>query len=169
MINGGMPYGNSLSCHSFQCGLFYLFFFFLVKSNCALRFLFLSLFHCFKCLLPSFKEDLQRSSQDEQWPLILLLQIRYISQTQGLPAEYLLSAGTKTTRFFNRDTDSPYPLWRLKVGRRSLVSFTLQLLVGSEETTRSPQNLGVRFLWYTTDTGVGMARGKTAITEVCSP
>uniref|UniRef100_A0A2K5S071 non-specific serine/threonine protein kinase n=1 Tax=Cebus imitator TaxID=2715852 RepID=A0A2K5S071_CEBIM len=43
-------------------------------------------------------------------------QIRYISQTQGLPAEYLLSAGTKTTRFFNRDTDSPYPLWRLKKG-----------------------------------------------------
>ncbi|KAL0968497.1 hypothetical protein UPYG_G00267630 [Umbra pygmaea] len=42
-------------------------------------------------------------------------QIRYISQTQGLPAEYLLSAGTKTTRFFNRDTDSSnYPLWRLK-------------------------------------------------------
>nr|XP_033807334.1 homeodomain-interacting protein kinase 2 isoform X2 [Geotrypetes seraphini] len=41
-------------------------------------------------------------------------QIRYISQTQGLPAEYLLSAGTKTTRFFNRETDSPYPLWRLK-------------------------------------------------------
>ncbi|XP_062402506.1 homeodomain-interacting protein kinase 2 [Sardina pilchardus] len=40
-------------------------------------------------------------------------QIRYISQTQGLPAEYLLSAGTKTTRFFNRDQDS-YPLWRLK-------------------------------------------------------
>ncbi|KAM4749668.1 homeodomain-interacting protein kinase 2 isoform 2-T2 [Rhinophrynus dorsalis] len=41
-------------------------------------------------------------------------QIRYISQTQGLPAEYLLSSGTKTTRFFNRDSDSPYPLWRLK-------------------------------------------------------
>uniref|UniRef100_A0A4W3JFV5 non-specific serine/threonine protein kinase n=1 Tax=Callorhinchus milii TaxID=7868 RepID=A0A4W3JFV5_CALMI len=41
-------------------------------------------------------------------------QIRYISQTQGLPAEYLLSAGTKTTRFFNRDPDSGYPLWRLK-------------------------------------------------------
>ncbi|KAJ8382746.1 hypothetical protein SKAU_G00035240 [Synaphobranchus kaupii] len=41
-------------------------------------------------------------------------QIRYISQTQGLPAEYLLSAGTKTTRFFNRDTESTYPLWRLK-------------------------------------------------------
>ncbi|XP_030646603.1 homeodomain-interacting protein kinase 2 isoform X2 [Chanos chanos] len=41
-------------------------------------------------------------------------QIRYISQTQGLPAEYLLSAGTKTTRFFSRDPDSTYPLWRLK-------------------------------------------------------
>uniref|UniRef100_A0A3B5MJ27 non-specific serine/threonine protein kinase n=1 Tax=Xiphophorus couchianus TaxID=32473 RepID=A0A3B5MJ27_9TELE len=41
-------------------------------------------------------------------------QIRYISQTQGLPAEYLLSAGTKTSRFFNRGPDSSYPLWRLK-------------------------------------------------------
>lgn len=44
-----------------------------------------------------------------------VFQIRYISQTQGLPAEYLLSSGTKTTRFFNRDPDSTYPLWRLKV------------------------------------------------------
>lgn len=43
-------------------------------------------------------------------------QIRYISQTQGLPAEYLLSAGTKTSRFFNRGPDSSYPLWKLKVG-----------------------------------------------------
>ncbi|XP_066526800.1 homeodomain-interacting protein kinase 1 isoform X3 [Hoplias malabaricus] len=41
-------------------------------------------------------------------------QIRYISQTQGLPAEYLLSAGTKTSRFFHRGPDSSYPLWRLK-------------------------------------------------------
>ncbi|XP_029286748.1 homeodomain-interacting protein kinase 1 isoform X4 [Cottoperca gobio] len=41
-------------------------------------------------------------------------QIRYISQTQGLPAEYLLSAGSKTSRFFNRGPDSSYPLWRLK-------------------------------------------------------
>uniref|UniRef100_A0A3P8UZB4 non-specific serine/threonine protein kinase n=1 Tax=Cynoglossus semilaevis TaxID=244447 RepID=A0A3P8UZB4_CYNSE len=41
-------------------------------------------------------------------------QIRYISQTQGLPAEYLLSAGTKTNRFFNRGPDSSYPLWKLK-------------------------------------------------------
>ncbi|XP_056279990.1 homeodomain-interacting protein kinase 1 isoform X3 [Pseudoliparis swirei] len=41
-------------------------------------------------------------------------QIRYVSQTQGLPAEYLLSAGTKTSRFFNRAPDSSYPLWRLK-------------------------------------------------------
>uniref|UniRef100_A0A1A8R4W9 Homeodomain interacting protein kinase 2 n=1 Tax=Nothobranchius rachovii TaxID=451742 RepID=A0A1A8R4W9_9TELE len=46
------------------------------------------------------------------------LPLKYIrpvlQQTQGLPAEYLLSAGTKTTRFFNRDPDSTYPLWRLK-------------------------------------------------------
>ncbi|XP_066527303.1 homeodomain-interacting protein kinase 1 isoform X3 [Hoplias malabaricus] len=41
-------------------------------------------------------------------------QIRYISQTQGLPAEYLLSAGTKTSRFFHRGPDASYPLWRLK-------------------------------------------------------
>ncbi|KAM9534308.1 homeodomain-interacting protein kinase 1-like isoform 2-T4 [Salvelinus alpinus] len=41
-------------------------------------------------------------------------QIRYISQTQGLPAEYLLSAGTKTSRFFKRGPDSSYPLWRIK-------------------------------------------------------
>ncbi|XP_014666997.1 PREDICTED: homeodomain-interacting protein kinase 2-like [Priapulus caudatus] len=41
-------------------------------------------------------------------------QIRYISQTQGLPAEHMLSAATKTARFFNRDTDSNYPFWRLK-------------------------------------------------------
>ncbi|OWK04942.1 HIPK1 [Cervus elaphus hippelaphus] len=46
--------------------------------------------------------------------MILTFQIRYISQTQGLPAEYLLSAGTKTTRFFNRDPNLGYPLWRLK-------------------------------------------------------
>ena len=46
---------------------------------------------------------------------VCISQIRYISQTQGLPAEYLLSAGTKTSRFFNRGTDSSYPLWRLKV------------------------------------------------------
>ncbi|XP_074659848.1 homeodomain-interacting protein kinase 2-like [Tubulanus polymorphus] len=42
-------------------------------------------------------------------------QIRYISQTQGLPAERMLSAATKTTRFFNREsTEGSYPFWRLK-------------------------------------------------------
>ncbi|XP_053318126.1 homeodomain-interacting protein kinase 2-like [Spea bombifrons] len=40
--------------------------------------------------------------------------IRYISDTQGLPAERLLSTGTKTTRFFHRSRYCPYPLWRLK-------------------------------------------------------
>nr|XP_006812981.1 PREDICTED: homeodomain-interacting protein kinase 2-like isoform X2 [Saccoglossus kowalevskii] len=41
-------------------------------------------------------------------------QIRYISQTQGLPAEHLLSKATKTTRFFRRDINNDYPLWRIK-------------------------------------------------------
>ncbi|RUS73189.1 hypothetical protein EGW08_019051 [Elysia chlorotica] len=42
-------------------------------------------------------------------------QIRYISQTQGLPAEHMLSSATKTARFFVRDnTDGSYPFWRLK-------------------------------------------------------
>ncbi|XP_076362566.1 homeodomain-interacting protein kinase 3-like isoform X4 [Tachypleus tridentatus] len=42
-------------------------------------------------------------------------QIRYISQTQGLPAEHMLNSATKTTRFFYRETDSNYPFWRLKI------------------------------------------------------
>ncbi|CAB1339021.1 unnamed protein product [Coregonus sp. 'balchen'] len=41
--------------------------------------------------------------------------IRYISQTQGLPGEHLLNVGSKTARFFCRESDSPYAAWRLKV------------------------------------------------------
>uniref|UniRef100_A0A3P9MJN0 non-specific serine/threonine protein kinase n=1 Tax=Oryzias latipes TaxID=8090 RepID=A0A3P9MJN0_ORYLA len=52
------------------------------------------------------------------WPLypgaLEYDQIRYISQTQGLPAEKLLNKGTKTSRFFTKDSDSPYASWRLK-------------------------------------------------------
>uniref|UniRef100_A0A8C3LN60 non-specific serine/threonine protein kinase n=1 Tax=Chrysolophus pictus TaxID=9089 RepID=A0A8C3LN60_CHRPC len=52
------------------------------------------------------------------WPLypgaLEYDQIRYISQTQGLPGEQLLSMGTKTARFFCRETDAPYSSWRLK-------------------------------------------------------
>ncbi|KAM7396246.1 hypothetical protein PAMP_019303 [Pampus punctatissimus] len=40
--------------------------------------------------------------------------IRYISQTQGLPSEQLLNKGTKTSRFFSKESDSPYASWRLK-------------------------------------------------------
>lgn len=47
--------------------------------------------------------------------LCLSAQIRYISQTQGLPAEQLLNKGTKTSRFFSKESDSPYATWRLKV------------------------------------------------------
>ncbi|KAF5894477.1 homeodomain-interacting protein kinase 3-like isoform X2, partial [Clarias magur] len=52
------------------------------------------------------------------WPLypgaLEYDQIRYISQTQGLPAENLLNLGTKTSRFFCKDSDAPYAAWRLK-------------------------------------------------------
>ncbi|OWA52292.1 Homeodomain-interacting protein kinase 2 [Hypsibius exemplaris] len=41
-------------------------------------------------------------------------QIRYISQTQGLPPEHMLNNATKTTKFFYRDTRGMYPFWRLK-------------------------------------------------------
>ncbi|XP_051978912.1 homeodomain-interacting protein kinase 3-like isoform X1 [Xyrauchen texanus] len=52
------------------------------------------------------------------WPLypgaLEYDQIRYISQTQGLPGEQLLNVGTKTSRFFCKESDSPYSAWRLK-------------------------------------------------------
>ncbi|KAI4495963.1 hypothetical protein M0802_008178 [Mischocyttarus mexicanus] len=41
-------------------------------------------------------------------------QIRYISQTQGLPTEHMLNNASKTTKFFYRDMDSTHPFWRLK-------------------------------------------------------
>jgi len=41
-------------------------------------------------------------------------QIRYISQTQGLPLEHMLNSATKTQKFFKREVDSNYPYWRLK-------------------------------------------------------
>jgi len=41
-------------------------------------------------------------------------QIRYISQTQGLPAEHMLNNASKTVKFFYRDRDTTYPFWRLK-------------------------------------------------------
>nr|KAF6465409.1 homeodomain interacting protein kinase 3 [Rousettus aegyptiacus] len=52
------------------------------------------------------------------WPLypgaLEYDQIRYISQTQGLPGEQLLNVGTKSTRFFCRGTDISHSGWRLK-------------------------------------------------------
>lgn len=52
------------------------------------------------------------------WPLypgaLEYDQIRYISQTQGLPGEQLLNVGTKSTRFFCRETDISHSGWRLK-------------------------------------------------------
>ncbi|XP_068586471.1 homeodomain-interacting protein kinase 3 [Cebidichthys violaceus] len=52
------------------------------------------------------------------WPLypgaLEYDQVRYISQTQGVPGEHLLNSGTKTARFFCKESDSPYAAWRLK-------------------------------------------------------
>uniref|UniRef100_A0AAY4CEE7 non-specific serine/threonine protein kinase n=1 Tax=Denticeps clupeoides TaxID=299321 RepID=A0AAY4CEE7_9TELE len=52
------------------------------------------------------------------WPLypgaLEYDQIRYISQTQGLPGEHLLNAGTKTSRFFRKESELLYAPWRLK-------------------------------------------------------
>lgn len=72
---------------------------------------------------------------------VCVLQIRYISQTQGLPAEYLLSSGTKTTRFFNRDPDSTYPLWRLKVQLEEKKNDTPQLDKTRTARQRHPGHL----------------------------
>ncbi|XP_078271718.1 homeodomain-interacting protein kinase 3-like isoform X2 [Rhinoraja longicauda] len=52
------------------------------------------------------------------WPLypgaLEYDQIRYISQTQGLPGDHLLNVGTKTRRFFSREIDTTYSEWKLK-------------------------------------------------------
>ncbi|KAF7699392.1 hypothetical protein HF521_004134 [Silurus meridionalis] len=52
------------------------------------------------------------------WPLypgaLEYDQIRYISQTQGLPSDNLLNLGTKTSRFFCRESETLYAAWRLK-------------------------------------------------------
>ncbi|XP_078405528.1 homeodomain-interacting protein kinase 3a isoform X1 [Cetorhinus maximus] len=52
------------------------------------------------------------------WPLypgaLEYDQIRYISQTQGLPGDHLLNVGTKTTRFFSTETNTLYSGWKMK-------------------------------------------------------
>lgn len=67
-------------------------------------------------------------------------QIRYISQTQGLPAEQLLNKGTKTTRFFTKESDSPYASWRLKV-------------CGSHCTNKHKHTIIKTFWWYRCSAG----------------
>ncbi|KFD68083.1 hypothetical protein M514_03420 [Trichuris suis] len=41
-------------------------------------------------------------------------QIRFIAQTQGLPAAHMLNSASKTSRFFKQDNNGLYPYWRLK-------------------------------------------------------
>lgn len=57
----------------------------------------------------------------ELMSLCFFFQIRYISQTQGLPGEHLLNVGTKTSRFFCKESDSPYAAWRLKASLYQLL------------------------------------------------
>lgn len=47
----------------------------------------------------------------------LLLQIRYISQTQGLPDDHLLTNGSKSLKFFKKALSGTTGLleWKLKV------------------------------------------------------
>ncbi|XP_048097055.1 homeodomain-interacting protein kinase 1-like isoform X2 [Alosa alosa] len=59
-------------------------------------------------------------------------QVRYISETQGPPPEYLLSAGSKTGNYFNRWPDSTYPLWSLK----TLAEIEAEMGVKSKETRK---------------------------------
>ena len=42
------------------------------------------------------------------------VQIRFISQAQGLPSERMLNSATKTMKFFYRDMQSSYPFSRRK-------------------------------------------------------
>ena len=68
--------------------------------------------------------------------VILFSQIRYISQTQGLPAEHMLSSATKTARFFVRDnTDGSYPFWRLKVGGLYFSAYFIEIVSTSKVKT----------------------------------
>ncbi|XP_076842558.1 uncharacterized protein LOC143487507 [Brachyhypopomus gauderio] len=59
-------------------------------------------------------------------------QIRYISQTQGIPAKNLLIGGTKTRCFFHKGSGSSYHLWRLKTPLEHEVEFGVK----SQETKR---------------------------------
>ena len=61
--------------------------------------------------------------------LFYAFQIRYISQTQGIPAENMLNSATKTAKFFYRDNESPHPFWRLKVLQCSFSLFPISLFL----------------------------------------
>ncbi|CAG0919417.1 unnamed protein product [Notodromas monacha] len=60
-------------------------------------------------------------------------QIRYISQTQGLPPEHMLNNASKTRRFFYRDLENAsYPFWRLKTPEE----YEVETSVKSKETRK---------------------------------
>jgi len=60
-------------------------------------------------------------------------QIRYISQTQGLPSETMLSRATKTQRFFSRvAVDGGYTFWQLKTSE----NYELETGIKSKEARK---------------------------------
>jgi serine/threonine protein kinase len=60
-------------------------------------------------------------------------QIRYISQTQGLPSEAMLSRATKTQRFFSRvAVDGGYTFWQLKTSE----NYELETGIKSKEARK---------------------------------
>lgn len=66
------------------------------------------------CLV-QLTNPVNKTITDHDFVCVCVSQIRYISQTQGIPAEHMLNNATKTTKFFYRDNESTYPFWRLKV------------------------------------------------------
>ncbi|KAF3832549.1 hypothetical protein F7725_026214 [Dissostichus mawsoni] len=95
----GLPFSEAIDMWSLGCVIAELFLGWPLYPG-ALEYdqmyVFLCLFLFFPCFSPYVK------------------QIRYISQTQGLPGEHLLNVGTKTSRFFCRESDSTYAARRLK-------------------------------------------------------
>lgn len=53
-------------------------------------------------------------------------QIRYISQTQGLPMEHLLNTATKTYKFFKRSVEGNYPVWTLKTPEEHQAEYSIK-------------------------------------------
>lgn len=74
-------------------------------------------------------------------------QIRYISQTQGLPTEHMLNNASKTTKFFYRDMDSTYTLDLYSVCAEDLIAFAITRERLPSELRLRPFLLGTYPFW----------------------